>query len=102
MRRSLGVLVALLLSVCPAFAQQTITIDWQAGVDGGPPTGYLVQVGAAPGATNSQANVGLVTTTSLTLNPGSWYIRVLAYNGAGQSPPSNEVPWTVGTPTGAR
>ena len=82
-----------------------VTIAWQANPSGGLATGFLVDAGTAPGASNivSGLAVGSLLSVSGNLAPGGYYIRVRAQNAAGISPPSNEVFVTVGVvgPPGA-
>ncbi|MEZ5285602.1 MAG: M12 family metallo-peptidase [Vicinamibacterales bacterium] len=68
-----------------------ITISWPAA-SGGPVTGYVVRAGSAPGASNVYAgSVGLVTTVSAAVGPGTYYIRVQASAACGAGAESNEV-----------
>ena len=73
-----------------------ITVQWNTPV-GGPVTGYTVQAGSTPGASNLyNAGVGLVNTVSATVVPGTYHVRVVAQSACGASAASNEV--VVGVP----
>ncbi len=72
-----------------------LTLQWQAASGG--PTNYVLVAGTGPGLSNlGQASVGLATSVSATLPPGTYFVRVFAQNGAGTSPASNEVSFTLG------
>ena len=85
----------------------TATIDssnnanfaWNAPTTGGVPTGYLVQIGTAPGLSDAlNQQIGNVTTFQVvngTLPPATYYVRVRALNGSGISGPSNEILYIV-------
>jgi hypothetical protein len=82
----------------------TVTLVWSPLVGGCSPTSYILQVGSAPGLSNlANFNTGNSATTYVATGVGSgtYYVRVLAQNGSGQSPASNEVVVTVGS-TGPR
>jgi predicted phage tail protein len=78
---------------------RTLTLQWTAPATGGPATGYIVQVGGAPGSsTLINEQIGNITTYTTEVNfaPGSTvYARVRALNGAGISVPSAEVVVTI-------
>jgi hypothetical protein len=68
-------------------------LTWDLGTGGGNPTSMVLHAGTTPGASNAgifpiapgtQLSVGSV-------NPGTYYLRVAAVNGAGPSAFSNEV-----------
>jgi hypothetical protein len=68
-----------------------VTLNWSAGA-GCPATGYVIQAGSAPGASNlAILNVGPGTSFSVNAPAGTYYVRVLATNASGGSTPSNEV-----------
>ena len=74
-----------------------VSVSWAAPATGGPVIGYLVQAGTSPGGANVfNGAVGLVTSASGALGPGTYYIRVFAMSVAGTSAPSNELVVTVG------
>lgn len=59
-------------------------------------TGYVLQVGRAPGAADLfNASVGASTAASGNVEPGTYFWRVIAYNAAGASPPSPDAQFTV-------
>jgi hypothetical protein len=58
---------------------------------------YTLQAGTAPGLANLfNASVGPATSASGVLAAGTYYWRVIAVNGAGQSLPSSEAQFVVG------
>lgn len=72
------------------------TLTWNA-VTGTTISGYKVYVGEAPRLYTQTITVGTVTSTtvnSLTVGK-TYYFAVTAYNGAGESTPSNEVSKTI-------
>ncbi len=79
-------------------AGPVVTLRWNAPLFA-TPTGYVLEAGSASGAANI-ANVGLgpdATAFSAAAPPGTYFVRVRAANGCGQSVPSAEVFVTVGT-----
>lgn len=59
---------------------------------------YRLEVGTSPGGHDVvDVSVGARTSASGPLPPGSYFFRVFAFNGAGQSPPSAVIPFVVGT-----
>jgi hypothetical protein len=76
----------------------SVTIRWNAPTTGGAPTGYGLIVGSAPGATDLGTYL-LGQTLFLTspAPPGQYYIRVFASNACGNSPPTAEVSFVIGT-----
>jgi hypothetical protein len=71
----------------------SVTVTWTAPAGPCPVTGYVVQVGSAPGLTDLTVfNVDSETTTlTASAPPGTYYVRVVAINGFGGSLPSNEI-----------
>ena len=68
-----------------------VNLSWSAP-SGGPPAGYVIEAGSAPGLTDlASLNVGNVTSFTTTAPPGVYYVRVRAVNDWGTSAPSNEV-----------
>lgn len=74
-----------------------LTIDWNAPTSGGAPTRYLVAAGSAPGAIDlGIRDAGAARSLTTTAPPGTYFIRVIALNAAGQSSPSPELAMTIG------
>jgi len=65
---------------------------------GGCPTlNYVLQAGSAPGLSNiTSVNLGAATSLATLAPPGTYFVRVVAQNGNGNSSPSNEIVVTVG------
>ena len=57
--------------------------------------GYKIYYGSAPGEYLGYLNAGTRLNYSISLAPGTYYFAVSAYNGYGESIPSNEVTKTV-------
>jgi len=72
----------------------TVTIDWAAPTTGGSPTGYLLEIGSAPGLSDRGSFPLPVFPTALT-GPlpaiGTYFMRIRAQNAYGTSPPTNAV-----------
>ena len=82
----------------------TVTFTWVAPAGGCTPTSYTLQAGSSAGLSNlANFNTGNSATTYVAagIANGTYYVRVLAQNGSGQSPASNEIVLTVGS-TGPR
>jgi predicted phage tail protein len=71
----------------------TLTLVWSPPFTGGAPTGYLVQIGTASGATDIlNQQIGLVQAfRTAVLSPATYFVRVRAVNSSGVSVASNEV-----------
>ena len=70
------------------------TLSWFAptGAPVSLPTSYLVEAGSTSGASNiASFNVGNVTSVSVDVPPGTYYVRVRGANAGGISNPSNEI-----------
>lgn len=82
-----------------ASAQGTlVSASWAPPSSGCPPTAYLVRVGTtSAGADIGTFNVGLATGAAGTLPPGTYYVSVVALNGAQASPLSNVASVVVGS-----
>jgi hypothetical protein len=94
--RGLYALILVVLCASPVAAQGSAQLAWDAGEFA---AGYLVQVGTAPGATSSTVTLGDVLTTSLDFAaPGTYYLRVVAFNPVGASDASNEVSVAIAAP----
>lgn len=74
----------------------SVTITWIAATTGGAPTGYIIDVGSAAGATNL-GSFPLPNATTLTAPapPGQYFVRIRAINACGSSPPSAELSFVV-------
>ncbi len=76
----------------------TVVLTW-ATPSGCAPTSYIIQAGSTPGASNlANFSTGSTATTftATDVGAGTYYIRVLGVNAAGQSPASAEIVVTVG------
>lgn len=73
----------------------TVSLTW--GAASGSPSGYIVEIGTAPGASNTAATNTGGTATSITadLPAGTYFARVRATNACGTSNPSSEVTFTI-------
>jgi hypothetical protein len=72
----------------------TLTLRWTAPTIGGSPTGYLLEIGSAPGLTDRGSFPLPVSPTALTDRlpaRGTYFMRIRAQNAYGTSPPTNEV-----------
>jgi hypothetical protein len=97
--RGLYALILVVLCASPVAAQGSAQLAWDAGEFA---AGYLVQVGTAPGATASTVTLGDVLTTRLDFAaPGTYYVRVVAFNPVGASDASNEVSVAIAAPPAA-
>jgi hypothetical protein len=67
---------------------------------GGPPTSYILAAGSLPGWTDRAIlrTESSETTWSAPIDGGTFYVRAHAVNGAGMSPPSNEIQVTICRP----
>jgi hypothetical protein len=71
-----------------------VTLSWNAAP--GAVAFYVVESGAAPGASTAPSREATSTTLRVThIPPGTYYARVRARNACGVSPPSNEISVTV-------
>ena len=71
---------------------QTVDLRWSAPVGGGPPTGYVIEAGSAPGLSNLVVlPVGNITRFVTSAPPGLYYVRVRAVNAQGPGEASNEI-----------
>ena len=76
-----------------------MALRWNPPNTGGVPTSYRVEVGSASGQSNLlSTNVGNVLSYVATAPTGVFFVRVVATNGWGAGPASNEVV-IVSTPT---
>ncbi|MEZ5291163.1 MAG: choice-of-anchor C family protein [Vicinamibacterales bacterium] len=73
-----------------------VTLHWAAPSAGPAPTSYIVKGGLVPGQVLATVDTGTTTPVFAFLAPpGSFFLRVHAATGAGESGPSNEVPLHV-------
>jgi hypothetical protein len=80
----------------------TVNLTWTPSPAGPAPTSYTLQAGTSPAASNLfNGNVGLSTSITSPVSPGTYFVRVRAANDAGVGLPSNEVTLTVGGGGGA-
>ena len=78
----------------------TVTVQWQPPAGGSAPVSYVVEAGSAAGASNiGRFPTGPSPTTLIATNvaAGTYFVRVRAVNGSGESAPSNEVVVTMGS-----
>jgi hypothetical protein len=87
----------------------SVSLQWIANAAGPPATSYQIQAGSGPGRSDlAVVNLPDQTTFAADAPAGTYYVRVIAVNGAGASVASNEIVVTVtgggcvppGTPTG--
>ncbi len=86
-----------LLSATSAFAQGTYNLAWDpaASTD---VFGYSLIVATTPGGAGQTIDAGNGTTWQLSLDPGTFYVRAVAYYAEGVSGPSNELTIVVPGP----
>ncbi len=77
-----------------AGAGRIVTIAWQPPASGGTPTGYVILAGPTPGSSLYQVPVS-GTAVSGPVPAGTYYVRMVAVNGAGAGPLSSEVTLVV-------
>jgi len=70
-----------------------VSLSWTAPPSGPAPTGYLIEAGTAPGRSDlaTQLTGSTVTAFAATAQPGRYYVRVRAVNGAGPGAASSEI-----------
>lgn len=76
----------------------TVTLRWLPGTGSATATGWVLQAGSAPGLSDL-ASVPLAAfprSLAATVPEGTYYVRVIAVNASGASPPSAEVVVTTG------
>ena len=77
----------------------SVRLQWLSGA-GSAPTGHGLLVGSAPGAANlGTFPIGPATTFMAPAPNGTYYVRVFATSSCGNSAPSSEISFTIGTPT---
>lgn len=74
-----------------------VTFAWTSGVGGGAPTAFYLEAGTSSGGAEfGRFPVGGAGQVNIpNVAPGSYFVRVLAYNNGGFSPASNEVEFTM-------
>jgi hypothetical protein len=73
-----------------------VALAWSAPASGCAPSGYMLQVGSAPGLSNLVTMPVGGTSFSASAPAGTYYLRVVAVNNFGTSVPSNELIVSVG------
>ncbi|MBA3269284.1 MAG: hypothetical protein H0T71_02145 [Acidobacteria bacterium] len=80
-----------------AAAGAVVSLNWAPPPAGCGANGYVVLAGSRSGLGNlAQVSVGPATTLTANAPNGTYFIRVIAFNAYGSSPPSNELVITVG------
>lgn len=75
----------------------SVTLRWEVGAGGGPPSGFTLLVGSTPGAANLGIFAGGFTLSLTSPAPaGQYFVRVAATNSCGTSAPSNETSFAIG------
>jgi hypothetical protein len=69
----------LLMSAIPSSAQETITVQWDPNPEPDI-AGYVLYAGTQSGVYTASQDVGLTTQRVMTLQPGTYYFAVSAYN----------------------
>lgn len=90
-------------SLAATVTGNSASFTWGAPVTGGTPSGYTLLAGVTPGFTNPVAVMSLPASPRSTgvgnIPPGTYYVRLVAQNAGGVSPPSSEITVTVAAPT---
>jgi large repetitive protein len=76
----------------------TVSLSWQAPTRGGAPSGYIIQAGSSDlesDLANFSVGSGVTSYTATGVGPGTYFVRVLAFNNGGVSFASNGVAVTV-------
>ena len=83
----------------PVVAGSTVTLSWIGPPAGDPPSSYVVMAGSASGVNNIATFDTLSASTSFAapVPNGTFFVRVASRNPCGDSAPSNEMSFTVGT-----
>jgi hypothetical protein len=76
-----------------------VALGWNPPSTGGAPTGYRIDAGTSPGLANlGTFPIPLVSTISTPAPAGTYFVRLVATNACGTSPPSNEVSFAIAPP----
>jgi hypothetical protein len=70
---------------------RSVLLTWSAAPTGGTPTRYRVLAGYSPGQTAHQFLTTQPSLAGSNIPPATYYVRIVAENGAGVSPPSVEL-----------
>jgi hypothetical protein len=90
----------LLFAAGPLHAQQTVTVAWDRNPESDV-VGYILLVGSQSGVYSNSQDVGGATRREITLQPGTYFFALRAYNSMGLiSAPSSEASVTIGTTPG--
>jgi hypothetical protein len=83
-----------------AVYDRSVSLRWQAPIDGGAPSGYVIEASATLDFSNATlVPVGLVSElTAPNIAPGVYFVRVRAANAVGLGAPSNVAQLAVGLP----
>ena len=86
------------LSLLATVQGTAVTLGWTENPLGPVITSYQIQAGTAPGLADIGALPLPPTARTFAVNapPGTYFVRIVALNGAGASPPSNEAVITTG------
>ncbi len=76
----------------PVVTGRTVTLSWAPGSGGGAPTSYVLNV---TGAVTASARLTGTTITVPGVPSGTYFLRLVAVNGVGSSPPSAQVTLVV-------
>ena len=80
-------------------AAGAVSLSWLAPVSGGAPTGYRLDVGSSSGASNiGSFPLPAQTGISTPAPAGTYFVRVVATNACGNSPPSAQISFTIVPP----
>ena len=73
----------------------TVFISWQPPASGGAPANYVLVAGLSPGATTYQIPVNGTSFAASGVGAGTYYLRIVAVNGAGVGPATAETSLVV-------
>ena len=83
----------------PVVAGTVVTLSWNAPAAGDPPSSYVLMAGSTSGSSNVAVFDTLSSATSFAapVPNGTYFVRVASRNPCGESAPSNEMSFTIGT-----